>query len=226
MPAERGLRAISRIIDDDYMMHPMEPSFNSADWYHFSTVHSSLNQHWLASWKWGQIFQTIRPPRSVASNSCDDDGSRITGKEVLIVDEEIKGVRFLNGLIKVPDKIAQSLSKVQVRFSGPMLVRFHVRLPVVGELVVYMPVTPVAPFVTHLEFWGFAGPRFPWLLAHLITNAVRHTVNQDREVWEHRQNPTPRNAVKGDYNWQHYDKWFKEFYSDTSVKWEDADLSW
>jgi len=225
MPEEKGLRPITRIVDDDYLMHCMEPSHNSTDWYHFLTVHSALSQHWRAGWKWVQIEQTITPSRTQLENSVDDDGTPVKDKEVLIIDEVIKGVTLLNGWLKLPSRL-NDFSKTQVRFSGPLLIRFHVEVAFCGTLIAYMPITPKAPFVTHLEFWSFASRGFPWIIAYLLTQFIRFTVNQDREVWEHRSHPLPRNRVKGDYNWGKYDQWLKQFYSEHSIGWTDSDLSW
>jgi len=225
VPEEKGLRFITRIIDDDFLMHPIEPSHNSCDWYHFKTVHSTLSQHWLSRWTWVNVDQTIEPARSHCEGSVYDDGSPIQNKEVLIIDEVINGISLLNGLIELPKRVCK-LFKAQVRISGPMLVCFHIQVEWLGTAIIFMPITPTAPFVCHLEFWAFASPQFPWFLAYLLTQSIRFTVNQDREVWENRAHVMPRNRVKGDYNWNKYDHWLKYFYSQNSIGWESPDLSW
>jgi len=225
LPAEKGLRFVGRIIDDDYLMHPMEPSHNSCDWYHFKTVHSSLSQHWLSSWTWVNVDQTINPARSHCEGSVDDDGSLVQNPESLIIDEVINGIALLNGLINLP-KIVCEAFRSQVRFSGPLLAHFHIEVACLGTAIIYMPITPTAPFVSHMEFWAFASPRFPWFLAYLLAQSIRMTVNQDREVWENRAHPMPRNRVKGDYNWNKYDQWLKYFYSENSIGWDSPDLTW
>lgn len=226
LPDKPGLRPIARFIEDDYLMHPMEPSHNSCDWYHFSTVHSTMCQHWLAKWQWVSVDQTIRPARSSRGGDLDDDGSRIERRDLLIIDEAIRGVGMLNGWLRLPERFASKLATSQVRFSGPLIACFLIDIIFFGPLVVMMPITPTGPFVSHLEFWSFAGPRWPWLLAYIFTRFIRNTVSQDREVWEHRAHPMPRNWVKGDYSWSKYDKWLQSFYSESSIQWDSHDLTW
>jgi len=157
--------------------------------------------------------------------SKDDDGRPIELDHLLVLDEHIKRLSFFGGLMSIPARWAQTFSTVQVRFNGPLLVGFRIKMPLFGDFFALMPLTPIEPFVTHMEFWGFAGPRWPWPLAYIMTRWVYATVNQDREVWEHRTHPNPRNAVKGDYSWSKYDNWLGQFYSPSSILYHD-DLAW
>jgi len=226
LPDELGARFISRQIDRDFQMHAMEPSHNSSDWYHFYTVHSAVGQHWLSKWKLITVTQTIQPARCKQYGSKDDDGCSIEKPEVLITDEEIEHLSFVNGIFRVPDWIAQTFTKTQVRFSGPLLVCFWITFKCWGQVLIFMPLTPLEPFVTHVEYWTFATRWIPSIFARIMSHLVRLTVNQDREVWEHRMNPLPRNRVKGDYSWADYDKWLSQFYSQSSIGWDDPDLTW
>lgn len=223
----KNMVSLGRIIAEDFNMHPMEPSHNSCDWYHFNTVHSLLGQHWMSRFKFIHIEQTIKPARSHASNSLDDDGKPMDKKEVLLIDEEVLSMTLFNGLIRVPASFIQNVSKTQVEFSGALVVMFKVQVPYVGMVCVVMPLTPTAPFVTHVEWWTFATPGFlSYITGKVLTWGVQYTVNQDREVWENRTHFMPRNYVKGDYNWQKYDQWLKCFYSERSIGWDSSAYSW
>jgi len=223
---QNNCRFVTRIIDRDFLMHPMEPSHNTVDWYHFKTVHSTLAQHWLSRWTWIHLGQTIRSPRMHTAGSLDDDGTPITRKELLITDEVLESISLVNGLIKLPRWLVERVATTQVRFSGPLLVVFRVKILLLGTLVLLMPITPTAPFVSHLEYWVFASPSFPSLVAHVLARVMIYTVNQDREVWEHRIHTQPRNTVKGDFNPSRYDKWLQNFYSEGSLQWDSSELSW
>jgi phenylpropionate dioxygenase-like ring-hydroxylating dioxygenase large terminal subunit len=227
-PKDNDLRPITRIIENDYYMHPMEPSHNSVDWYHFSTVHSALSTHWLSNWKMIDVDQHILPPRSWAHKSKDDDGQDIERKELLVIDEKITGMRLFNKTIHVPGKYVESFSSSQVRLYGPLVINFHIKIKFLGEFLGIMPLTPVEPFRTHLEIWSFASEGFPWIVAYMLSHMIKFTVSQDREVWEHRVHRWPRNQVKGDYSFSKYDKWLQYFYTESSISWDDLDkdLSW
>lgn len=220
------LRPICRVVTDDFMMHCMEPSHNSADWYHFQTVHSALGQHWLSRWKWLKIKHELKPCRMAMTGSVDDDGSRIEDPHLLIIDEKVREIHALNGTIPLPAWVA-SASSSQVRFNGPLMNCFIIKFPILGELVVYMLITPTAPFVTHVEYVCFANRRWPRLLAYVMTQLICRTVEQDREVWEHRMHGV-RNVVKGDFDYEQYEKWFYQFFSPSSIAWDHAyeDLTW
>lgn len=206
-------------------MHAMEPSHNSVDWYHFSTVHSSIGTHWLSKFKAIEVSQHILPPRSAAHGSKDDDGKEITRKDLLLIDEKIKEMRLAN-LITIPEEYAGSFNETQVRLSGPLCVSFHIKFKFFGEMLAIMPLTPVGAFDTHMEFWVWASWWYPWLFAYIVGHFIKFTVSQDREVWEHRVHRWPRNQVKGDYSFSKYDKWLQNFYSASSLKWEDLDFTW
>lgn len=221
-----GLRYISRTVMPDYLMHCMEPAHNSADWYHFRTVHSNLGLHWRSSWSWVRIDHEIVAPRAACiSGSVDDDGTPITKKDVLIIDEKVIDFRLF-GTWSIPN--AAKMANSQVRFSGMMLSCFYITVPYFGELQTCMLITPTEPFRTHVEYHTFAGPRFPWALAWLLGRMISWTVDQDREVWEQRAHPDPRNPVKGDEDFKRVDEWMSQFYSPSSITWETAydDLTW
>jgi len=222
---ENGFRQFGRIVDPDFMMHCMEPSHNSADWYHFQTVHSLMGQHWQSKWQFLKMEHELCPARSAMQGDVDDDGERITRPDLLIIDEKLKKA-LLFGRINLPG--APKFADTQVRFCGPCVALFQVQMPFLGLFRLAMLLTPTEPFVTHTEYHIFAGPRWPWLLAQLLARAIILTANQDREVWEHRSHPDPRNQVKGDYDYKCYDTWLDQFYSKASVTWETAyeDLTW
>ena len=50
------------------------------------------------------------------------------------------------------------------------------------------------------------------------------TVNQDRQVWEHKVHVAPRNIVPGDGPFAGYNRWLNGFYSPKTLQWGDPQL--
>ena len=109
--------------------------------------------------------------------------------------------------------------------AGDRLGSVSMKVPVLGTFYGIVTITPEGPFRTHVELWSFTTGRWPTALAWFASQAIMRTINQDREVWEHRTHFSHRNAAKGDYKWSHFDRWLDQFYSAGSFKWGD-ELDW
>jgi nitrite reductase/ring-hydroxylating ferredoxin subunit len=221
-----GMRAITSVVSPEWQMHCMEPSHNTCDWYHFRTVHSAMGQSWMSKLKILNVRHEIKPARSAITQSNDDDGKPIANSHLLVLDEVLVGVSLWNGLLELPRWMFDFFD-VQVRINGPCLVSFNIRVPMLGLFVIYMPITPTAPFETHVEYHAFADRRWPWIVCWAITKLLVRTVEQDREVWEHRMHGV-RNAVRDDYDYDTYFRWLDQFYGPSSIGWDNAyeDLTW
>merc|ERR1719386_55392 len=134
-----GLRPVCRLLDEDYAMHCMEPSRNTFDWYHFLTVHSAISQHWRTKLQLFQIKHEVPPPRLHQTKGEEDDGTPIPSDKahLIILDEKCHGLSFFNGLINFPRCFVEAFTS-QVRFNGPLLNRFHIKLPIFGDMVSYL----------------------------------------------------------------------------------------
>ena len=222
-PKELGLQFACRTVVGDFHMHVMEPAHNSCDWYHFLTVHSTLGQHWQTGWpKLIQPEIWSPPARCKQLGSDDDDGTPIAAPDVLITDQRMKSLRLLG--VKAPQALVDRLMNVQVRFSGPMLGSVSMTVPVFGTFYGIVTMTPDGPFETHVELWSFTDWKWPKAMAWAASQSIMRTINQDREVWEHRTHLPYRNAAKNDYKWTNFDKWLRQFYSESSFKWGDDEM--
>lgn len=226
-PSTMNLRPICHIAEDDFKMHCMEASHNTSDWFHFTTVHSALGQHWLSRWKIMHADHVVHPSKSKLNGGKNYDGTPIVRPETRYLDEELKQIKLFGGLFTIPGYFMSRHIKSEVHFSGPLIVCFVNKTWIFGDHVQYFFLTPTEPFVTHVEWSCFADRRWPWILAYLLAKALQYTVNQDREVWEHRAHGV-RNAVKGDYDYDEYFEWLGQFYSKSSIGWDTAyeDLTW
>ena len=224
IPEKKGLCGpIMRTVLGRFNMHCMEPAHNSCDWYHFLTVHSVLGQHWKSSLKMVQPEIWSPPARCRLVKAVDDDGTELA-PDVVITDQKMKSLRILG--IRVPQSIVDAMMIVQVRFSGLMLGSMSMTLPLLGTYYGIVTITPEGPFRTHVELWSFTDWRWPRALTWLVSKTIMRTLNQDREVWERRTQPTRRNMVKNDYRWGDFDYWVDQFYSPGSAAWGDDQLDW
>jgi cholesterol 7-dehydrogenase len=228
--ASGELRFVTNMEFDPFMMHLMEPSQNSADWYHFQTVHQWLGQdpnssepkimyvaHHIET-RYGGVQQKEGMGKDFS------DPPRDLSKECLAIQESITGMKLF-GVIPMPRIFATFLSTT-VMIQGPQTILFKVDNWLLGKFRGVMTMKPDRPFHQHMQIMAFASHRFPWVLAKALTWFVLNTVEQDRPVWEHKLHIAPRNLVAGDGPFGGYGKWLDQFYSKSSMSWENNSLSW
>jgi phenylpropionate dioxygenase-like ring-hydroxylating dioxygenase large terminal subunit len=224
-PEKLGLKFACRAVMGTFHMHVMEPVHNSCDWYHFATVHSVLGQHWRSSFKLIQVLNWSPPARCNITKSVDDDGNPLP-PDHMITDQFTKKLKILG--IPVPQHIVDQSMITQVNFSGCMMGSITMKsplMPFLGTIYTLVCMSPIGPFQTNMELWTYHDWGWWSPLAWLMTLIFRRTMNQDREVWEHRTHPTKRNWVKNDYQWKQLDEWLNQFYSPSSLGWTN-ELDW
>ena len=179
---------------EDYHMHIMEPSQNSADYYHFKTVHKYLPNAF-----YDKLLHVDHDIHTVYENK--EDG-------MIIIRESIKTIKFLSK-ISLPKFICK-LFTTYVIIESPSLILFKIDNKLLGEYRGIMTLTPVEPFIQkiRLNAWGSG---FFKIFGRLMTWFVMNTVEQDRRVWEHKLNI--RNLVCGDGKFAAYMSWLNKFYS-------------
>jgi nitrite reductase/ring-hydroxylating ferredoxin subunit len=224
-PENLGLRFTCRAVMGTFHMHVMEPVHNSCDWYHFLTVHSNIGFHWRSWFKPIQVENWSPQARCNAFNSLDDEGKPLP-PDHMITDQYTKKLKIFG--ITVPQRIAEKIMITQVNFHGCMLGSITMSFPIcpfLGKVYTFVCMSPIAPFQTNMELWTFTewgrGSPLGWLMTLLF----RRTMNQDREVWEHRTQLPTRNWVKNDYQWKKFDDWLKQLYSPSSLTWT-SELDW
>ena len=273
------------------LMHVMEPSQNSADWYHFLTVHQWLGgmPSWLqlklghsisatygaavtperfkdgrevgqpgageggaqAGEKEESVAQVVRHPKSKTragqgakqEEEGDGDGDSVATEpkpayydgafarevgdtsaagggvklpsHVLLINEEVTSIRVW-GLLPMPRFIAACFS-TQVEIQGPQNVLFRVNFPFGAKFRAVMTLLPTAPFCVTMRFAAYTTAGVPWVVGRLLLYFIINTVEQDRQVWEHKMHVAPRNTVSGDGPFGGYGRWLSRFYSDRSL---------
>lgn len=257
------------------LMHVMEPSQNSADWYHFTTVHQWLAgfpvplkvNHRIKAYYGSTANDPVASPsvdgpvqkpvvalfdqqaadsisnanvsalqtqnltatqpavaekpaariRYEASGKLETEKAKAPS-HVLLIDETVSSL-CLFGILRLPAFLAAMFS-TQVEIQGPSNVLFKVDLPAGQKFRAVMTLLPVEPFRQQMRFRAFATGGIPYWAARILTYFVMGTVNQDRQVWEHKLHVSPRNIVAGDGPFAGYGKWLSRFYSASSITWD------
>jgi phenylpropionate dioxygenase-like ring-hydroxylating dioxygenase large terminal subunit len=107
----RDYKFIDAVPFQDFAMHIMEPSQNSADWYHFKTVHQWLGQDDTDSIKFLHLGHSITPLYGTKPGSKDDEGKALLA-QCLYIDEELMHMRIFN-IIPLPEFFCRAM-KTQV----------------------------------------------------------------------------------------------------------------
>ena len=58
---------------------------------------------------------------------------------------------------------------------------------------------------------AYCSRALPWLIGRMLMYFIIGTVNQDRQVWEHKMHVAPRNIVPGDGPFAGYNRWLGAF---------------
>ena len=199
----------------DFLMHAMEPAQNTADWYHFRTVHS-----WLPISLCG--IRVLKADHSIDTHYGGGVTASATGRamsrDMLVIRERIDALRLF-GIFPIPSFLPNMLT-TEVQMNGCPVIMFRVNNSVLGRFRALMTITPVGPFRQRMQLRGWANGLWTQPLARLLMHMIMLTVEQDRQVWEHKVHVAPRNLVAGDGPFGGFGAWMEYFYSKKS--WGDA----
>eukprot|EP00924_Labyrinthula_sp_SR-Ha-C_P016907 augustus_masked-scaffold_6-processed-gene-18.53-mRNA-1 protein AED:1.00 eAED:1.00 QI:0/-1/0/0/-1/1/1/0/477 len=201
----------------DCLMHILEPSQNTADEFHFSTVHQYLPLPFnLNLLKLGHSVLAIYGNEPDARKKAAQTGIKLGEKEMILI-ENVEFIR-VGDLFNLPSVFASMMTTI-VHMAGPNNILFRVSTPF-GKLFCHYSLIPVEPFRQRSRMKMYADKKIPWIISKLLTWWIMETVNQDMQVWEHKLQISPRNLVLGDGPFARYGKWLDTFYSDRSLGWE------
>ena len=111
--------------------------------------------------------------------------------------------------------------------TGPTVIMFKIENAFLGSFRALMTLTPREPFRQQMQIRAWANGFWPRPIARYLLSLVMQTVEQDRQVWEHKVHVAPRNLVAGDGPFAGYGRWISHFY--TKKSWEKAgemSMSW
>ena len=104
---------------------------------------------------------------------------------------------------------------------------FKIENAFLGSFRALMTLTPQEPFRQQMQIRAWANGFWPRPISRYLLSLVMQTVEQDRQVWEHKVHVAPRNLVAGDGPFAGYGRWISHFY--TKKSWEKAgemSMSW
>ena len=221
----------------DFHMHIFEPSQNSADPIHFTTVHKHLaivpgsrliNADHIIKSQYNNLIKNddnIKKDdnhekidnHKIDNHKIDNhkiDNNYIIHKNSIIINEKITSMRLFN-YIKLPNFLNTLFSTIVI-IESPSLVLFRID-SFLGNYRAIMTLTPIAPFHQKLKLNVWCKGLIV-LFSKVLTYFVMNTVYQDKEVWENKMHVKPRNIVSGDGPFASYSKWLDQFYDSNSKK--------
>lgn len=212
---EDNYKSITQVNLNDFKMHIFEPSQNSADYYHFKTVHKYLANPIYS--KLIKVYHKISSNYPIYIENNLDSSNNIPNNikyKQIVINESINKLKLL-GKINLPNFFAQLLSTTIV-IETPSLVMFKINNKYLGNFRAILTFTPKDKFLQKSQISTWCNGRWPKILAKILTHMIISTVNQDREVWEHKLHISPRNWVKGDGPFAQYNNWLNQFYTENS----------
>eukprot|EP00756_Hemistasia_phaeocysticola_P031208 Hpha_TRINITY_DN16338_c2_g2::TRINITY_DN16338_c2_g2_i1::g.57710::m.57710/K14938/NVD, DAF36; cholesterol 7-desaturase len=196
--------------------HVCEMSENSADYFHFQTLHRPMPLPGV-----GRLLAGRHAAHALYPQDRDDDE-----KHCALFEEEMQDLYLLD-TYKIGFMSGRT-GGAKVLFEGPGIVHFEIQaIPsFLGRLRMIKTILPVEPFKLNVEtrwFAEWAPPHFVSLLASVAVGGLE----QDREVWETKIYRKEPRLSDGDGPYRAYREWWWDFYSEHSSEMDNPDkLDW
>jgi nitrite reductase/ring-hydroxylating ferredoxin subunit len=196
----------------EFAQHVLEMHMNSADFFHFQTLHRPLPLPLLDKVLFGQHeLKADYAPYKDAPHVC-------------VFNERMKEI-LLFGLVSVAPQAYLDGIVAHVTFEGPTIVHFSVKTPM-GELRMIKTLLPVAPFKVYVESRWFAERTVPRFFAYVMSMIAARALEQDRQVWENKTYHEHPMLVSGDGPFPAFKRYYMQFYSDKSAALAKNELDW
>lgn len=183
--------------------HVSEMHMNSADGYHFQTLHEDMPLPWI-----GWLFKCRHEVQADYYHE---------GKwHICLFEEKMRDILFYGGIFSVPfaSWVASKVT-TRVTFEGPSIMHFRLDTPL-GSMRQIKTLLPVEAFRQHAEVRWFAQGCVPRLVLRLMAIIGATALEQDRQVWENKMYHKKPKLVTGDGKFISFMKWYGQFYSQKS----------
>lgn len=197
----------------EFHQHCCEMHMNSADPYHFQTLHAPLP---IPGFGW-----MIKGIHSIKTTYGEGElfGKVEKRGHLTLFREKTMGM-YLFGKKRWPLPFSESIASMIdtiVTFEGPTMMHFRLVTPL-GTIRQVKTILPIEPFKQQVEMYWYAERSVPRIIAYLLSLIGKFAVEQDREVWENKlywKNPV---VVEGDGPFMDFFEWYNQFYSENSAK--------
>ncbi|CAN7993100.1 unnamed protein product, partial [Ixodes hexagonus] len=109
---------------------------------------------------------------------------------------------------------------IEARQHGPALVTISVKGKT-GNYIAVQSLVPEGPFKIRMRHRLFFEPGTNWFVRWFHTMALRHMVDRDAAIWDHKAFLKQPALVKEDRTIVAFRKWYSQFYSENSVTWQE-----
>ncbi|CAL1160992.1 unnamed protein product [Cladocopium goreaui] len=209
---QTGSFYLAAIRQMEFDQHCCEMHMNSADPYHFKTLHAPLPLPLLEKFITADHTATQEYGKGVVNEEPKDEWHMAS------FEERTHGL-FLFGHPRLPVPLSATISEsieTNVTFEGPTIVHFRIKTPL-GVLRQVKTILPIEPFKQYVEARWYAERSVPRLIACALACIGGRALEQDREVWENKVYHKKPVLVAGDGAFLEFMRWYDQFYSEKSA---------
>jgi len=189
--------------------HSLEMHMNSADYYHFQTLHRPIPL---------PILENVLFGRHYLKASYFEDALALgaKGTHVCFFSEEMIQVYLFGKIPLFPKWFLQNIV-TKVTFEGPTIVHFSVGT-IFGEMRMIKTILVTEPFKIQVEARWYAQRGVPRILVNMMAMVAGRALEQDREVWENKLYHEKPMLVSGDGPFPAFKRYYYQFYTESSSK--------
>jgi cholesterol 7-dehydrogenase len=205
-----------------FYQHIAEMCENSADPYHFQTLHGPLPVPLLNKLvKCNHAITQKYPEEGAAEIHCCHFTEQMDDLNI----GPLLGLTlsFRNHLPFAARILDSILTKVT--FEGPGNISFSISTPL-GEMRMFMTNLPLEPYKQHVENHWYAPWYLPTFVVYIFATLSAHALEQDRGVWESKVYKGKMNLVTGDGPFVAFRRYWKGLYSESSERVGKDGLEW
>eukprot|EP00966_Prymnesium_polylepis_P279994 6469079-Prymnesium_polylepis.1 len=223
----------------EFAQHMCEMAMNSADPFHFKTLHQPFPlpglKHVLSgdhtiTQQYGAGYgpPDMGPHRTQPPEAPPNLHVPLVEADHFASITESTGGLYLFGdkRLRVPfSQVSARSVATGVTFEGPAVVHFHITTPL-GNVRHIKTLLPVEPFKLFVESRWYAERRMPRLLAWALASIGAQALLQDNDVWQNKLYKSKPLWVSGDGPFPAFIRWWMQFYSESSGELGRYTLEW
>eukprot|EP00937_MAST-01D_sp_MAST-1D-sp2_P002880 g2880.t1 len=218
---ERGQFYLAAARTMEFEQHVCEMAMNSADPFHFQTLHAPFPLPGL-----DRVITGKHTIKQVYGRGLQN-GAYAHAEHLSSITERTEGLFFFGSpSLPVPFSAAASARvHTAVTFEGPTVVDFTIQTPF-GEMRQLKTILPIEPFKQFVESRWYAERSVPRVVAWFFSLIGARALEQDREVWENKMYRAKPLLVCGDGPFPAFMRWYGKFYSESSAAVGKHQLEW